>query len=332
MIEFGLLWGLRNPDPSARSQAELYRDTLEEIVAAEELGYESVWLTEHHFVEDGYLSSPMTLLAAIAARTSRVRLGPYVALMSLHHPIRFAEDAAVVDLVSDGRLDLALGVGYKLDEFEGLSIDRTTRGRRTDEGVQILQQAWADRPVEFSGRVYDVHGVSVTPKPVQRPIPIFLGANSRPVLERIARLGVAGLAGRPLRGDVEYFHAQLDLHGRDRRDVEYLPFHYLWVDRDHTLARRIALPAAEYVLGGYRQWGSGAAANPRYEDGDYDKACIMGDPAYCIERLEAFLAKAPYAPVRRLILNPPLLGFDHAESMRMIETFATEVAPHFRDS
>lgn len=327
---FGLLWQLRTPDAGRHPLVDVYRNTLEEVVAAEEMGFDSAWLTEHHFVEDGYLSSPLTMLAALAARTSRIRIGPYVALASMYHPVRLAEDAAVVDLVSRGRLELAFGSGYKADEFDGLGIDRRKRGRLMDEIIAILQRAWMDAPLEFRGELFEFGPIEVTPKPVQQPVPLFLGSpQSRPVLERIARLGVPGVAGQPKPEDMEFFHRALAEHGRDPAGLEYLPFKYLWVDRDHERARRVALPAAEYVLGDYRQWSSTTSGEAKYVDADYSQHIIVGNPEHCIEQLEQLFAAGAHAPAQRLILLPPLLGVDHAASMRMMETFAAEVAPHF---
>lgn len=327
-MKFGLMWPLRNPPGSGRDLTQLYRDTLDEIVYAEELGFETAWLTEHHFCDDDYLPSVMPALAAVAARTTRIRLGPYVLLLPLYDPLRLAEDAAVVDVISGGRLDLAMGVGYRDDEFAGLAIPRRTRGRRHDEATEIMLRAWSDEPFTFDGRVFSYpHQVHVTPKPAQRPIPIWLGGTSRPVLERIARLGVPGVAGRPQPEDMDFFHARLIEHGRDPNAIDYLPFRFLWVDRDHERAKRVAMPWAEWVIGHYQRWFA-RTDRPLFA-GDIERQCIMGSPEHCIERLERFFAAGSYAPVRQLVLQPPLLGLDHRESMRMIETFASEVAPHF---
>jgi alkanesulfonate monooxygenase SsuD/methylene tetrahydromethanopterin reductase-like flavin-dependent oxidoreductase (luciferase family) len=330
-MDFGLIWPFRNPPigETRRSTVDVYHDSLDEIVAAEEMGYSSAWLTEHHFTEDDYLPSVMPALAAAAVRTSTIRIGTYVLQSPLHEPVRLAEDAAVVDVLSKGRLDLALGVGYREEEFAGLGIDRKTRGRRHDESTQILQRAWQDGPMSFDGKIFTVPEVNVTPKPVQRPIPLWLGGTSRPVLERIARLGVPGVAGRPVREDMDYFLEQLVLHGRDPRQIDYMPFRFIWVDRDHDRARRVAMPFAQWVIGNYQQWFGEAGTTKQVFEGEIERLGIFGSPEYCIDRLGRFLDKGAYAPVKTLILQPPLLGFDHVESMRMMETFASEVMPHF---
>jgi alkanesulfonate monooxygenase SsuD/methylene tetrahydromethanopterin reductase-like flavin-dependent oxidoreductase (luciferase family) len=311
-MRFGLLWPLRNPEPWRRPLPELYRDTLAEIEAAEALGYDDAWLTEHHFAPDDYLPSVMPALAAVAARTSRIRLGPYVLLGPLHNPVRLAEDAAVVDVLSNGRLDLGIGVGYRPEEFDGLGVDRRRRGKLHGEGVESLLAAWGDGPV--------------TPKPVQRPIPIYLGGTSLPVLRRAARLGVRGIAGRPARRDMEAFADACAEYGRTPADFEYIPMRYVWVARTSQEARRIGLPFAEYVLGTYQRWF--ASAGDQAFSRPVEEVAIFGSPAEVTERLGDFLARRPDVPVDRMVIQPPLLGLDHAASMDMIERFAAEVMPH----
>ncbi len=332
-MDFGLIWPFRNPPigDGTRSTADVYHDSLDEIVAAEDMGYASAWLTEHHFCDDDYLPSVMPVLGAAAVRTSTIRLGPYVLQSPLHDPVRLAEDAAVVDVLSRGRLDLALGVGYREDEFAGLSIDRRKRGRRHEESTQILLRAWQDGPMSFEGDVFTVPEVDVTPKPVQQPIPIWLGGTSRPVLERVARLGIPGVAGRPAREDMDYFLEQLALHGRDPRDVDYLPFRFLWVDHDHERARKVVMPFAQWVIGNYQRWFGAAETTEQVFEGEIERLGIFGSPEYCVDQLGRFLERGAYAPATQLIIQPPLLGFDHAESMRMMETFASDVMPHFAD-
>jgi alkanesulfonate monooxygenase SsuD/methylene tetrahydromethanopterin reductase-like flavin-dependent oxidoreductase (luciferase family) len=327
-MDFGLIWALRNPEPWRRPDVELYRDTLEEIRFAESLGIESAWVTEHHFMGDRYLPSVMPMLGAIAASTTRIRIGTYVLLMPMYNPVRLAEDIAVVDIISGGRLEVAIGTGYRPEEFDGFGLDRSKRGKMQDEGVEVMLRAWRDEKLDFQGDMFTYTGVDVTPKPVQKPHPrLYLGGISPNVLERVARLGVTGVAGRPRAKDMPAFIDALTTHGRTVADVEFLPFTFLWVDRDGERARRVAAPYAHWVIGQYAEWHSGGGM-PMFQ-GDIDDECTMGDPAYCIERIEKLLAKGRWAPARRLLIQPPLLGLNHEESMRLIETFAHDVMPHF---
>src|SRR5262245_48798197 len=126
-MEFGVLYDMRNPASSGIGRAELYAETLDHIEAIEELGFDTVWLTEHHSTDGDDLPSVLPMAAAVAARTSRVTIGTAVLLLPLHDPIRIAEDAAVVDVISNGRFRLGLGLGYKVEEFEAFGVDRRQR-------------------------------------------------------------------------------------------------------------------------------------------------------------------------------------------------------------
>lgn len=327
-MKFGLLWHFRNPAQWRRPWGDLYSDSLEEISFAEELGYDSAWVSEHHFCDDGYLPSLLPALAAVATSTNRIRIGSYVLLMPLHHPLLIAEGAAVVDNLSRGRLEMAIGVGYRKYEFEILGVPHNRRGELQGEGVEVLLKAWRDEPFAWEGRHYKFPEVSVTPKPLQRPSPpIYLGGVSARVLRRVARLPVAGVAGIPSRRDLPRFQEELKKYGKDPSDVGYLPLVYLWVHRDTKRAKEIAVPYAKWVLGKYAQWHKEAGVE-RFS-GRPEDACIIGNPDECITGLRDFFENCPI-PVNRLILSPPLLGLDHEASLEMIETFAQEVAPHFQ--
>ena len=154
-----------------------------------------MWTTEHHFIEDGYSPAILTICAAIAARTSRVGIGTRVLLAPLYHPVRLAEDAATVDVISGGRLILGIGLGYRDEEYAGLAIPTGSRGRRLEEIVAVLRQAWGSGDISFAGRYFAYEGVNVTPKPVQQPIPIWIGGGSQATALRAARLGDGLLAG-----------------------------------------------------------------------------------------------------------------------------------------
>ena len=118
-ISFGLWYDFRNPLSTQRDNSEIYRKTLQHISYAEELGFDNIWTSEHHFIDDGYSPSLLPICAAIAAITKEIRIGTNVLLLPLHDPLRIAEDAATVDIISDGRFDLGVAAGYKLEEFTG---------------------------------------------------------------------------------------------------------------------------------------------------------------------------------------------------------------------
>jgi alkanesulfonate monooxygenase SsuD/methylene tetrahydromethanopterin reductase-like flavin-dependent oxidoreductase (luciferase family) len=142
----------RNPAFARVPWDDFYASHLDLAVQAEALGYDHVWLTEHHFVDDGYSPFPLPIAAAIAARTTRIRIGTFVLLLPLHDPVRVAEDAATVDVLSRGRFDLGLGLGYRVAEFTGFGVPRSERGARgADAGAGVGRvrgaAALPDRPL-----------------------------------------------------------------------------------------------------------------------------------------------------------------------------------------
>ncbi len=189
-MEFGVLYDLRNPRWSGLTDAQVYAETLEHIAACEAMGFDVVWLTEHHFIDDAYLPAVLPFAAAVAARTTRVTIGTAVLLLPLHDALRVAEDAAVVDVLSGGRLRLGVGLGYKLEEFAAFGVRRQDRPSLLEEGIEVIRRAWADGPASFHGRHYRFDAIDVTPKPVQRPGPEIWLAGRDPVpVRRAARLG-----------------------------------------------------------------------------------------------------------------------------------------------
>jgi alkanesulfonate monooxygenase SsuD/methylene tetrahydromethanopterin reductase-like flavin-dependent oxidoreductase (luciferase family) len=203
-LGYGLITCQRYPG-DARTDADLYGEALELAEEAERLGLDSVWLSEHHFVDDGYMPSLLVTAAAIAARTERIEIGTGVILAPLHQPLRLAEDAATVDLISRGRLTLGVGLGWRAEEFEGLGVSQRGLGRRLEEIVATLRQAWSDGLVTTG---VPEPGVSVTPKP-PRPggPPIWIGGGAEAAVRRAGRIADGFLASR---ATPEIFSVQAD--------------------------------------------------------------------------------------------------------------------------
>lgn len=195
-LTFGYLYDFRNPEQWRRPWTNLYSETLDVIAATEQLGFGGAWVPEHHLADDGYLPSPLVMLAAIAARTSKMRIGTSVALGPLHDPVRFAEDSAVLDIISNGRLDLGLAVGYRRRETAALGVDFKRRGARFDEFLEIVCRLWAGETVDFAGKHFDVQGARIIPPVPRGRIPLFIGGVSDVAVERVARRG-DGYVGSP---------------------------------------------------------------------------------------------------------------------------------------
>ncbi|RYZ07122.1 MAG: LLM class flavin-dependent oxidoreductase [Myxococcales bacterium] len=189
-LRFGLHYLLScapGQDPQQR-----YRDTLEQAVRGEALGFESVWPVEHHFNRAiSICPSPMLLLAAIAARTSRLRLGTAVIQLPLSHPLRVAEEAAMLDVMSGGRVELGLGRGSNPSHFAGLGVSLAESRERLEEGLTLLSRALTGEPFSFEGAYHRARDITLSPRPLQVPHPrIHLAANGQDTLELAGRRGL----------------------------------------------------------------------------------------------------------------------------------------------
>ena len=156
------------------SVGEFYQKMFGQMEEMDRLGYDHIWVTEHHFAHyGGDLPHPPTFMSAIARTTKRIRLGVAINVLPLHNPIDVAESYAMVDIISNGRLDFGVGKGSEAHEYKKYRVDQTQSTGRMYEGVKILLQAWSDKPVSFKGEFFNYENVPVYPKPVQRPHPRF---------------------------------------------------------------------------------------------------------------------------------------------------------------
>lgn len=175
----------------------LYRQALTLAQATEDAGLAAFWVSEHHGLADGYLPSPLPLLAAVAAVTDTVALGAGLVVAPLHHPVRLAEDSAVVDQISEGRLLLGLGLGYAAHEYRTFDVSPAGRGARLEDLVSFLRTAWRGEPFDWDGPALTGHDLRVTPKPVQDGgIPVWLGGYASASVRRAGRVADGYLAGR----------------------------------------------------------------------------------------------------------------------------------------
>src|SRR5438034_8302972 len=135
-----------------------YRESLAEVTRAEELGFDSVWMEEHHSVTNHYWPSPLTVLAGFATRTSRMMLGTDIVVAAFHHPVRLAEDVAMLDVMSGGRITLGIAIGYKPDEFALYGVDLEKRGARFEAQLAIMNGLWTHEKGSFKGTDYTMAG------------------------------------------------------------------------------------------------------------------------------------------------------------------------------
>jgi alkanesulfonate monooxygenase SsuD/methylene tetrahydromethanopterin reductase-like flavin-dependent oxidoreductase (luciferase family) len=182
MAMIGIRFDLRVPPFASATHADLYAACLDQCAWADEHGLDVVVLSEHHGVEDGYLPAPLMMAAAVGGRTRRIRINIAALLVPLHDPIRLAEQLAVLDLATGGRVSLVVGAGYRREEFEMSGTDYRQRGKLLEEYVGVLRQAWTGEPFEWRGRT-----IRVTPKPTAPPV-ILVGGSTAVAAKRAARL------------------------------------------------------------------------------------------------------------------------------------------------
>src|SRR6185436_12214724 len=212
------------------SHAEVVHRELEQMEWTEELGFDQIWLTEHHFIDYGLAVDPGTLACAAASRTRRVRIGLAAAILPFHHPLRLAEQLALVDVISGGRLDVGVGRGNRPAEFRGYNVPQQENRDRFDEAVDIIQQAWTEESFTYRGRFFTVVDAHVQPKPMQRPHPpLYQVCASTESMEATAARGWPML-NSVLRGNAEQqivtnrnaYVAALRKEGRGDADVAAL--------------------------------------------------------------------------------------------------------------
>ncbi len=333
-VKLGYQLDFRNPPGSALSFRDLYRESLAQAEAAEQLGFDSIWLTEHHFTDDGYLPALMPAAAAIAARTARIAIGTFVLLAPFYHPLKLAEDAAFVDVVSGGRLRLGIGLGYRDEEFEGFGVPRAQRLSRTLETIEILKLAWSGERFSFDGRYFKFRDVRVLPRPVTQPHPELLwGAGAAKAIRRAAELDLsfACVGGRR---EVAVYLDALKAAGKDPARYSIVNSRVVYVADSEEQAWRDTRDALMYQAELHGLWLSAAAGTTdqskvliRPDPDRLRRTSVLGTASEVAAKLEQVLASTP---ITELIVVMQLPGLDPAKARRSLDRFGAEVVPRLK--
>lgn len=320
---FGVLHDFRQPLPWRISTSDYHAECFELVEEAESLGYEAVWLSEHHGTADGFTAAPLVLAAAIAARTRRLKVGTNVLLLPLHHPIRVAEDGAAVHAISGGRLVLGVGQGYAPHEFELFGVDRSHRPSRLEEGLSVIRQAWRDGRTGFAGRRFALPDGPFEPRPPANA-PIYVGATGGPALDRTVRLadGLLTYVAEPRHAHERYanYVEALERHGRARETFPFVLTGVCHVATDPDVAWQQAAPGIAYLESALRP-------EPlRPEDLDREEY-LVGTPADVADRLAALHADVPFDQFAFWARLPGLTKEQAATAQRL---FAGAVMPRLR--
>ncbi|WP_433377876.1 LLM class flavin-dependent oxidoreductase [Streptosporangium sp. CA-115845] len=187
-MKVGFTMDLRNP--LGRPWRDHWEDCLRLMCESEAMGFDYVMVQEHFFQPDGYAPSVPVFLTLLAERTRTIRIGSYVYILPLHHAAMLAQETAVLDHLSEGRLDVTVGSGHSAAEYRALGYSPKTRPSRMQEGIEVLKRAWTERPFSYTGRYYDLHDVVVRPAPLQQPHPpLWVAATAPPAARRAGQVG-----------------------------------------------------------------------------------------------------------------------------------------------
>jgi probable F420-dependent oxidoreductase len=316
---------------------QFYQEALTEVVRAEELGFDSVWMEEHHSVKDHYWPSPLLVLAGFATRTSRLVLGTDILVFPFYHPVRLAEDAALLDVISGGRFVLGTAIGYKPDEFALYDTPMEKRGARFEEGLRLIKALWAQETVTFTGRHYTANNVRLEPKPLTKPHPpVWIGGWGKLTLQRAATMADNWIPGptadlnRLLQGKQQFLANRAAAGRHDPVNEWPLTRDVIIADSD-AQARELA---ERHIMISYRQEYAGGWKHPFIDSSiatDLDSLMrdrfIIGGPEECIAQIKRFVDT--YG-MTHLICRLFFPGLPHTHIMRALELLAYEVMPAFR--
>jgi alkanesulfonate monooxygenase SsuD/methylene tetrahydromethanopterin reductase-like flavin-dependent oxidoreductase (luciferase family) len=331
-VNFGLWYDFRNPAPWTVPYETLYAQALEQVVGAERLGFDSIWLTEHHFCDDGYTPSPLVIAAAIGARTRRMRIGTNLIILPLHNPVRIAEDAATLSLLTGGRFDLGVGIGYRELEFREFGRELRHRPSLVEEAIAIIRRAWSGERLNFDGKRFRVGDVRITPAPAHAPR-LLLGGMAEPAIDRAARIADGFLSTGGLGHDV--YVDCLRRHGRRPEDGVIVAGHWAIVAEDPEREAAIVGPHALYQMNQYIEWGAFGPpeSTPRFPDAKSALAQAfyrLEDADSATKSLVELLAR--YPQIRDVHFWAQLPGEPVASGQRRIEYIAAKVLPRVRQA
>jgi alkanesulfonate monooxygenase SsuD/methylene tetrahydromethanopterin reductase-like flavin-dependent oxidoreductase (luciferase family) len=303
--------------------AELYPAAVEQCAIADAAGFDTVFLAEHHGAEDGYCPSPIVLASAIMGRTRRMTVHFSAIVAVLHNPLRLAEDLAVLDLISGGRVEMTLGIGYRLHEYEMFGVQKSKRVNVLENTIGVLEQAWSGEPFDYQGMT-----VRILPTPVQKPRPpIYIGGSTEAAAIRAARYGDDFMPATPSLYDI-YAEERRRLgrpvtgHRRPKGPL------FLFVTRDPERSWEIVAPHVMYTTNSNAEWakerGIGATPYPPVLDVSELKAnpqFAVVTPEDCIDLITAI------GPESEITLHPLMGGLAPDVGTAGLELFTTEVLP-----
>lgn len=351
-MKFGILYNTDYYPEAHGSASQYYNQILEQAQFEEELGFESVWFGEHHY--SGYsFGSPPVIAMAAASRTKRIRLGTGVSLIPLNHPIRLAEEYAMLDVLSGGRLEYGIGRGFLKYSHQIFGVNEDENHERYHEGTDIIVKAWtANGPFSHNGKFWQLKDYTFFPKPLQEPHPpIYASAVITP--ESAVYAGSRGFhlstglfvpARERVREVIELYRKTLHEHGFDPAEKEVSGVFQLYCGESQDEARRnggrYALQyfkffseldqRSPHTSKAFENYGGGVSrifAGRTYEDLENARLLMIGEPQYIIDQIHW---AREYYGVNYLIFEVAQGGEPHELVMQSLKRFADKVMPAFK--
>lgn len=336
-MKFGLYSSIASP-PQGEHLDRCIDEVIAEAQMAEASGFDSCFFGEHHQDKDGFLPSPLIVATAVAAHTTRLRVGTSVILLPLHHPVRVAEDVITLDLVSKGRVILGVGIGYQPADFRAFAVPMEHRVALFEEGVQILRQCWTGERFSFRGKHYALEDVQIRPRPFQRPAPpLWIGASVPAAARRAGRLADA-FVGTPSM-DLEFTVGLVDAYRTEAREAgrpaEVILMRDAWVARTRAEADAVYGPE---VMASYQYYWEHRLAEFRNIPPDTKftlenlapDRLILGDPETCVREFHRWreATGANYYLLR--LRHAHSGGPAHEKILDAIKLFGDRVLPYCR--
>lgn len=330
-LRFGVVHDFRSPPGSEVGLPQVYAEVMDQVRLVDQWGLDLVWFTEHHFLEDGHLPNFVPVAGAVAAITENVRISTDILLAPLAHPVRLAEDLAVLDNLSGGRMELGLGMGYAAHEFAGFGVPQKNRVSLTEELIEILQLAWRGEAFSFHGKRYDFDNIRVTPVPVQDGgPPLWIAGMSENAALRAAKYDTHLLPQGPRDVVLDPWRDALDASGRDPGDYRVGLIRSVFVtdDRERDWAR--LKESERYRMSVYAGFNATTTDHlPALEDprSSIPQGWIVGDEDHCVTELSSCIAEYGLTDVVTWGAGPGLAPSMMNESL---ERYAKNVLPRVR--
>ncbi len=327
-LRVGVCYDLRNPPDSGVSDQFLYAEILDQVRWLDAIGADLVWFTEHHFVDDGYLPSWIPVAGAMSSITERVRFGTDICLMPFNHPIRLAEDLAVLDNLSGGRVELGVGMGYAPHEFRGFGFPVSRRVSLMDEGIEVLQRCFTGERFNYRGKRYQFDDVIITPGYVQDGgPPLWIAAMSEAGAARAARYNTNFLPQGLKRRAFDPWVAELTDSGRNPADYRVGIIRSILVTDDRGADWPVIRAAERYRMQLYQRFFEESGQGFGEKGEPIPQTWIVGDVDSCVEELKAFIGEFGITDIVTMTVPPGLRVEQMSDSL---ERLFKEVVPRLK--